>query len=126
MSLAYRNMIALEAKSGRGLLRGGGRSAPNRSSVLATASRGYFRMRSNHLSKVTTRRGSHLGRVHEVVGKLERMKRTHPKKVNRVLAASTLAGGGGAYAKRRQAQKRYGSASRALDRTQRGLRHFGG
>lgn len=122
MSRAFRD---LEVKSGRGLI-GRGRSRPEPSSMLASAARGYFGMRASHLNKVATRRAGRADHIDATVGKLERMKRTHPKKVNRTFATYALIGSGGARAKQRQATRSYNSAARSLRNVQRGLRHFGG
>lgn len=120
-----RELHALETKSGRGLLRGGGRARPERTSILATAARGYFGMRAAHLSKVSARREQRASNIRGTVGKLERM-RSYPKRANRIFATQALVGSGGAYAKLRQADRRASSASRALGRVQRYRQHFGG
>lgn len=122
MSLAYRNLIALDAKSGGGLLRSG-RSGPNKTSALSAVMRGWHgagaEMRGRDVQRHQAEYDSQMGRARRQYS----VAKTHPKGSGRLVATLRT---GDALLKASRAAPKLRRAKRKLAHEQRRLRHFGG
>lgn len=121
-----RELHALETKGGRGLLRGGGRSKPERTSILATVARGVLSARAGQLNRRVDKQAGQYNHMRSTIGLLQRRATTDANPNRRRMARVALYGSSGAANTLGRAGKRLKNSYRKLERTERSLRHFGG